>query len=229
MSKRILVIAAHPDDEVLGCGASIAKWSKNSDEVHVLIISEGATSRDKERDIEFRKHELSQLSRSAHRAAQILGVKSIRLLDFPDNRMDSIDLLDVVKPIEDYIEKLKPEVLVTHHFGDLNIDHRIIHQAAITACRPQPGQTVKCILSFEVPSATEWQSPIVSQAFVPNYFEDISETLEVKIKAFKTYDSEIRKWPHARSIKAVENLAHWRGSSVGCEAAEAFMLVRQLN
>ncbi len=226
---KYLIIAAHPDDEVLGCGGSIAKWVKDGHEVHVLIMAEGSTSRDKHRDRASRKETLSILAQSAKRAAEILGVETIELLDYPDNRMDSVDLLDVVKTIEDYTEKLKPDVVITHHAGDLNIDHQIIHHAVITACRPQPEQTVKRILSFEVPSATEWQSSTVFNHFVPNWFENISETLELKIKALKAYKSEMRKWPHARSIEAVEYLARWRGASSGCEAAESFMVVRQIN
>jgi len=222
-----LIIAAHPDDEVLGCGGSIAKWVKEGHEVHVLIMAEGATSRDKHRDRASRKETLSILAQSAKRAAEILGVQSVELLEYPDNRMDSVDLLDVVKTIEDYVEKLKPEVVVTHHSGDLNIDHQIIHQAVTTACRPQPGHPVKCILSFEVPSSTEWQLPTVGSPFIPNWFEDISETLELKIKALEAYQSEMRKWPHSRSIKAVEHLARWRGASMGCEAAESFILLRK--
>ena len=135
---KYLIIAAHPDDEVLGCGGSIAKWTNLGNEVHVLIVAEGATSRDNSRDKNARKKDLLTLSDAAIRASKILGVVSINFLKFPDNRMDSIDLLDVVKSIEEYIEDLNPEVIVTHHSNDLNIDHRIIHQAVITACRPQP-------------------------------------------------------------------------------------------
>ena len=225
---KYLVIAAHPDDEVLGCGGSMAKWAKEGHEVHVLILAEGSTSRDKQRDRASRTEELSLLAQSAKRATYILAVESVELLDYPDNRMDSIDLLDVVKEVEKKNEELKPDVVVTHHGGDLNIDHRVIHQAVITACRPQPGQTVKRILSFEVPSSTEWQSPSSGNPFVPNWFEDISDTLELKIKALEAYESEMRKWPHARSIKALEHLARWRGATVGAEAAEAFMLVREI-
>ena len=225
---KYLIIAAHPDDEVLGCGGSMAKWSRDGSEVHVLIMAEGITSRDKSRYREVRQKELSHLAKSANKAGEILGVQSVELLDFPDNRMDSIDLLDVVKEVEKKNEELKPDVVVTHHGGDLNIDHRVIHQAVITACRPQPGQTVKRILSFEVPSSTEWQSPSSGNPFVPNWFEDISDTLELKIKALEAYESEMRKWPHARSIKALEHLARWRGATVGAEAAEAFMLVREI-
>jgi LmbE family N-acetylglucosaminyl deacetylase len=227
--KNILIIAAHPDDEVLGCGGSIAKWSKDENNVNLLIMAEGITSRDKYREKESRKKELSNLAQSAKRASNILGVKSVELLDYPDNRMDSVDLLDVVKTIEKYIEKLKPEVVMTHHAGDLNIDHQITHQAVITACRPQPGQTVKCILSFEVPSATQWQSPTIGNPFVPNWFEDISESLDLKMEALRAYQSEMREWPHPRSLRAVEHLARWRGALVGCEAAEAFMLNRFIN
>ena len=226
---RYLIIAAHPDDEILGCGGSMAKWTNEGHDVHVLIMAEGATSRDKSRNRAARKNELSGLSKSAKHAGDILNVKSIELLDFPDNRLDSIDLLDVVKVVEEKISKVKPDVLITHHVGDLNIDHQIIHQAVMVACRPQPRHTVKRILSFEVPSATEWQSPTDSRTFLPNWFEDISDTLELKIMALEAYKSEMRKWPHARSIKALEHLARWRGSSMGIEAAEAFMLVRNIS
>ena len=226
--QKILIIAAHPDDEVLGCGGSMAKWAKDGHEVHVLILAEGSTSRDRQRDRASRTEELSLLVQSAKRATYILGVESVELLDYPDNRMDSIDLLDVVKPVEEIIEKLQPEVVVTHHAGDLNIDHQITHQAVITACRPQLGHPVKRILSFEVPSSTDWQTPTAKNAFYPNWFEDISDIMELKINALEVYQSELREWPHTRSIKAIDHLARWRGASVGCEAAEAFMLVREI-
>jgi len=228
VKRKILVVAAHPDDEVLGCGGSIAKWTKIGHSVSILIMAEGATSRDKRREQKLRKKELSLLSMSSNKAAKILGANSVELLNFPDNRMDSLDLLDVVKKVEDQIENLKPDDVVTHHAGDLNIDHRITHQAVITACRPEPGKTVKRILTFEIPSSTEWQSPLAEFPFIPNWFEDISDSLSLKIEALKAYGSEMMKWPHARSLKGVEHLAHWRGASVGFEAAEAFMLARNL-
>ena len=168
------------------------------------------------------------LKEKARVSANILGVKNIELLDFPDNRMDSINLLDVIKPIEKKIKILKPDVLIIHHLGDLNIDHQIVHKASITACRPFQGQKVKRILSFEVPSATEWQSSIDERVFLPNWYEDISDTLEIKINALKAYSSEMKQWPDPRSLEAVEHLARWRGASVGHKAAEAFMLVREV-
>ena len=133
---NILVVAAHPDDEVLGCGGSMAKWSQAGHEVHVLILAEGATSRDDVRNRGERSEELSALKSGACQAGEILSVKSVQVLDMPDNRMDSIDLLDVVKVIEREIEKTNPEMVVTHHAGDVNIDHRVIHEAVVTACRP---------------------------------------------------------------------------------------------
>ncbi len=226
---KYLIIAAHPDDEILGCGGSMAKWSREGHDVHVLIMAEGATSRDLQRDISSKKSELKELKFSAKAASEILGVKSIDFFDHPDNRMDSIDLLDIVKSVEKKINTIEPDVVVTHHIGDLNIDHQIIHRAVITACRPQPHQFVKLILSFEVASATEWQSSSANLNFVPNWFEDISTTLDLKLNALEKYKSEMRDWPHSRSIKAVDHLAKWRGACSGTKAAEAFMLIRNLN
>ena len=224
----ILIVAAHPDDEVLGCGGSIAKWSKKGHKVHVLIMAEGATSRNSQRDRNASKKELSILAQSANNAGEILGVETVNLLDYPDNRMDSVDLIEVVKSIENYIENIKPEVIATHHFGDLNIDHQIVHSAVMTASRPQPEHVVKRILCFETQSSTEWQSPSHKQVFIPNWFEDISSTLEIKIKALDAYKSEMNSFPHSRSIKAIEYLAKLRGSIVGKNAAEAFMLMREI-
>ncbi|OHB70611.1 MAG: GlcNAc-PI de-N-acetylase [Planctomycetes bacterium RBG_16_43_13] len=228
MSKKILVIAAHPDDEVLGCGATIAMHAKKGDEVHVVILAEGVTSRDDRRDPKGRKSELSELSKAAHSANKILGVKSLTLHDFPDNRMDSLDRLDVIKVVEQLIDKYCPETVYTHHAGDVNVDHRIIHEAVVTACRPIPSQPVKILLFFEIPSSTEWQTPCSAASFIPNWFVDVSSTMDAKLQALVAYNSEMRSWPHARSIEAVTHLVKWRGATVGSEAAEAFVLGRNL-
>lgn len=227
-AKRVLVIAAHPDDEVLGCGATMAKHAINGDEVHVVILAEGITSRDENRSRGKRSADLSQLAKAANKANSILGVKSLSFHNFPDNRMDSLEILDVIKVIEEHVGRIKPDTVYTHHAGDLNIDHRILNTAVMTACRPQPESSVKKILFFEVASSTGWQVPDPAQSFVPNWFEDVSSTLLAKLKALQAYKSEMRPWPHARSLKAVEHLARWRGSSVGVEAAEAFSLGRIL-
>lgn len=226
---NVLVIAAHPDDEVLGCGGAIAKHTQQGDIVHVLILAEGATSRNPQRDRKKLQNELSTLAEAAHQASEILGVTSLKLHDFPDNRMDGCDLLDIIKVIEQEIVKYQPEIIYTHHIGDVNIDHRRIHQAVVTATRPIPSSTVKTLLFFEVASSTEWQTPGSAPAFTPNWFVDISQTLSLKLEALAAYEFEMRSWPHARSIEALEHLAHWRGASVGVEAAEAFILGRRLN
>ena len=165
---------------------------------------------------------------TAHQAGNILGVASVKLLDFPDNRMDSLNLLDVVKAVEKEIDCLNPHTVVTHHCGDVNIDHRIIHEAVVTACRPQPGCSVRLLLAFEVVSSTEWQPIGSSIAFQPNWFEDVSKTIDSKMKALGVYSMEIRDWPHARSLRNIRCLAEWRGSSVGCESAEGFILLRAI-
>lgn len=226
--KKIIVFAGHPDDEVLGCGATIARHSTAGDEVHVVILAEGATSRDEKRDFEHRRSELSELANAARKANAILKTHSLVLHDFPDNRMDSVDLLDIVKVVEQHLEKIQPEIVYTHHAGDVNIDHQRIHQAVVTACRPQPFQSVKTILFFEVPSSTEWQPSGSAIPFVPNWFVDVSVTLAAKLRALQEYESEMRPWPHSRSMESIEYLARWRGGSVGVEAAEAFVVGRKL-
>jgi len=223
---NVLVVAAHPDDEVLGCGGAIAHHSQHGDEVHVIILAEGLTSRDIERDRPHRQQELSELAAAAHHANQILGAKSLTLYDFPDNRMDRCDLLDIVKVVEQAVTQYTPTIIYTHHAGDLNIDHRRIHEAVITAARPLPGSLVETLLFFEVPSSTEWHIPGSAPAFMPNWFLDISTTLECKLTALDAYASELRPFPHSRSPEAVEALARWRGASAGMTAAEAFLLGR---
>lgn len=225
---RILIVAAHPDDEVLGCGGTIARHADAGDQVQVLIVSEGATSRQQHRDRSQAKQELSTLAQAAQQSSAILGAQGVELLDLPDNRLDSLDLLDLIKQIEERIARHQPQVVYSHHVGDVNVDHRRLHQAVVTACRPMPGQPVRQLLSFEVASSTEWQPPNSAPAFQPNLFVDITDQWERKRQALEAYVAEMRPWPHARSIKALEHLARWRGAQVGVEAAEAFCLLRQL-
>lgn len=228
MKEKVLVIAAHPDDEVLGCGATIAMHSHKGDIVHILILAEGLTSRDDIRSLEIREDELSILAQTAKKASNLLGAQSCDLLNFPDNRMDSVDLLDVIKAIEKKIQIFQPSIVYTHFPGDLNLDHRITSQAVITACRPFPTQVVKEIYFFEVPSSTEWQiNPTVGN-FAPNYFITLNDEnyMEKKIEALAIYESEMRDFPHPRSIQAIKSLASWRGATVGVHFAEAFMVGR---
>lgn len=223
MNKVVLVVAAHPDDEILGCGGTIARHIKDGDKVHVLILAEGITSR----ATDGSQEKLASLAQAAKRANEILGSTSLTLHNFPDNRMDSLDLLDVVQVIEKHISKLQPDTVYTHHIGDVNIDHQITHKAVVVACRPLPKHCVQTLLFFETPSSTEWQTPGSGTSFTPNWFVDISSSIEKKLKALEAYESEMRPWPHARSIKALEHLASWRGANIGVNAAEGFLLGRQ--
>lgn len=225
---RILAIAAHPDDEVLGCGATLAKHAKENDEVHILILAEGATSRATVRDREKWLHKISELKEASTEAGNILGASSVTLESFPDNRMDSCDLLDVIKVIEVSLDKYRPDIVYTHHAGDLNIDHCRVHEAVNVSCRPMPSSSVKTLLYFEVPSSTEWQPPGSAPAFSPSWFVDISQTLSLKLDALKVYQSEMREWPHPRSLEAVEHLARWRGATVGRTACESFVVGRNI-
>jgi LmbE family N-acetylglucosaminyl deacetylase len=225
---RVLVVAAHPDDEVLGCGGTIAHHSDAGDQVQVLIVAEGATSRQQQRDRNQATGELSALAQAAQQTGAILGAQGVELLDLPDNRLDSLDRLDLIKQIEERIVHHQPQVVYVHHAGDVNVDHRRLHEAVVTACRPTPGQPVRRLLSFEVASSTEWQPPGSALPFQPNWFVDISAQWSRKREALAAYASEMRPWPHARSLEALEHLARWRGAQVGVEAAEAFHLLRNI-
>lgn len=225
--SRVLVIAAHPDDEILGCGATAARLVAEGHEVHFAILGEGLTSRHSDRSVTERKG-LEALHQQAHAAAAKLGVKSLVLHKLPDNRLDSVPLLDVVKMIEEVIDQCEPQVIYTHHGGDLNVDHEVIHRAVLTATRPVAGGPVNEIYTFEVPSSTEWAFQRLNQPFRPNVFVEVSFTLEAKIAAMECYKSEARRFPHPRSPEALRAIATRWGSVAGCAAAEAFELVRAI-
>lgn len=228
MKKRVLVVAAHPDDEVLGCGGTIIRHAESGDEVHILVMAEGLTSRSDMRDAEAYATELKELHGNSQKAASIMGAASVELLNFPDNRMDSVDLLDVVKAVEKKKTEICPDIVYTHHAGDVNVDHKITHEAVVTACRPLPGETVRRILFFEIVSSTEWQIQTAENAFRPNWYVNIEKYLAKKMEALRCYDSEMREYPHSRSYEAVEILAKMRGLCTGCSEAEAFMLGRNI-
>lgn len=225
MAKKILVIAAHPDDEILGCGGTAARLVKEGNEIYSVILGEGITSRDVNRQREKREKEIAQLKKQAQEANDLIGVKELFTFDFPDNRFDSIPLLNIVKAIEEVKSKLKPDILFTHYEHDLNIDHHITYQAVLTAARPLAGETVKEIYSFEILSSTEWNYPL---RFNPDCFFDISGTIDIKTAAMEKYKSELREFPHPRSLKGIRlNAENW-GMKTGLPFAEAFKVVRTI-
>lgn len=224
MDRSALVIAAHPDDEVLGCGGFMAKMADAGTVVNVAFLADGVGARAAGA---LDAAELKERRAAADRACAILGARPPSFGTFPDNRMDTVALLDIVKAVEALIEEHRPDLLITHHAGDVNIDHRQLHEACLAACRPQAGHPVRTLLFFEVASSTEWMPPGSAPAFVPNWFEDIAATLDRKLSALAAYERELRQWPHPRSIKGVESLALWRGATIGAAAAEAFVLGRR--
>ncbi len=224
---KILIIAAHPDDEVLGCGGTIARLLKEGHDISIAILGEGITSRYLHReDTGIKK--VQNLHKCSHEAAKILGVKDLQLFDLPDNRFDTVALLDIVKILEGLIEKNKPDCIYTHHAFDLNLDHVLTNRATLIATRPIENTSVKTVVSYEVSSSTEWAFQTTPTGFRPNIFMDISTTLSKKIEALKAYNSEVRKFPHPRSPESITALAHMRGSISGLMAAEAFELIRKI-
>lgn len=226
MIKRILVVAAHPDDEILGCGATMAKHAQAGDHIWALILGQGIFSRRNLSSVKARQ-QLKNLRRSAERANALLGVKRVLLKNFPDNSFDGVPRLKIVQAIEGTIVRWSPGIVYTHSLTDLNIDHQITCEAVKTACRPMQGSSVRQILAFEVPSSTEWRFD-GAMSFHPNIFISIEDFLDKKWQALKVYGQEMRDFPHPRSEKYIRSLAFVRGGQSGLEAAEAFQLVRDI-
>jgi LmbE family N-acetylglucosaminyl deacetylase len=224
--EQILVLAAHPDDEVLGCGGAMAHHADIGDAVDIIFVADGVYSR--ERNEEQKKSECGRRREAAQTAAQILGARPPYFVDFPDQRLDQLALLDIVQSIERLAREIKPTIIYTHHYGDLNTDHRTVAEAALTAFRPLPGSTVKAIYGFEILSSTEWRFGPPTDIFNPTRFLDITKTWARKLKALYAYHDEMRAFPHSRSYETVEALARIRGSAAGLEAAEAFSIYREI-
>ena len=223
LTKKILIVAAHPDDEVLGCFATVAKLIKEGHEAYTLILGEGKTSRDKKRDIENIKKDIKLLNNETYDANNLIGIKKVFFENFADNRFDSHDFLDIVKAISKIKEEVKPDIIFTHYENDLNIDHQLTYKAVITATRPMDSECVKEIYSFEILSSTEWNYPL---SFSPDTFFDISDTVDLKIKAMKMYNSELCNYPHPRSLEGIKLNAQYHGMRVGKEYVEVFKSVR---
>ena len=218
----VLVVAAHPDDEVLGCGGTLAHHVEAGDPVHLIFLADGETSRG------AGQAEIARREAAAKRAADELGAQRPHFLRLPDQRLDSINLLDVVRALEGAIAGLAPRLVYGHHPGDLNLDHRVAAQAVLTMFRPLSGSPVAELRAFEVPSSTEWSFGVAATAFTPNLFVDITRTLPRKLRALGAYADEMRPFPHPRSREAIEATAMRWGSVAGCERAEAFQIIRSI-
>jgi LmbE family N-acetylglucosaminyl deacetylase len=222
-TKRVLVVAAHPDDETLGAGGTVARFARDGSEVWVCLLCDGVTAR----------HDEVELQRAcAVRACAVLGVANVVFCDLPDQALDALPLTEVITPIERCVRELEPEVVLTHFKEDVNQDHRVAFGATMVATRPTPCGVVKKVMCYETASSTEWAAPFSGGAFAPNVFVDISETLPTKLDAMSAYAdthvSEVKPYPHPRSYEAIEVYAKRQGVVVGARAAEPFMLVRDV-
>lgn len=226
--KTVLVVAAHPDDEILGVGGTAAKHAACGDKVYAIILGEGQTSRGEKRE-DISQEVVKELHKNTMDSAKAIGYKEVFFADFPDNRFDQVDLLDIVKVVEKTIRELQPEIIYTHYSGDLNIDHQYTARAVLTATRPIGDYPVKEIYAFETLSSTEWNFDYSGQpAFCPNVYVDISEQYAKKEEAMNCYVSELCEFPHPRSLQGMDALSRTRGMTVGMQRAEAFMLIRKI-
>lgn len=223
---KILVIVAHPDDEILGCGGTIRRLIKEGNEVYSLILSDGTTSRHNNINTEVMEEINTRLQDSLS-ANKLIGYKETFFCQFNDNSFDKEGFLNIVKLVEKYVSQIKPSIIFTHHYGDLNIDHQITFNAVQTATRPMAECPVKEIYCFETFSATEWNF-LSKDKFTPNYFVNIENTLKDKLQAMKCYKSELREYPHPRSLEGLEAAAKRWGTVIGCSYAEAFELIRKI-
>jgi LmbE family N-acetylglucosaminyl deacetylase len=221
MTRHVLIIAAHPDDELLGPGATIARHAAEGDTCTIAIVADAGSARYDEQTIE-------RVRGCARRAAGRLGVSDVRFGGFADQALETIPVISITKWIEQVSDEVRPEWVYTHHRGDINRDHQLVSEATLTAFRPYAARYTKRILSFETPSATEWAGPYADHAFLPNVSVDVTGHLEAKLSAVAAYDSELRPPPHPRSIDALRTrAAHW-GSVIGAAAAEPFVLLREI-
>lgn len=224
--KKVLVVVAHPDDEVLGMGGTIAKMSEEGIEVHLLIVTDGSSSQ--YRGSSNLSEIISNKKKETKKCAEILGIKTITYGNLPDMKLDITPHIDINSIIERSIEVLKPDTVFTHFYGDINLDHRRVFESVLVACRPTKGQCVKNLYCFEVPSSTEWNSIFQQTTFIPNVFVNISEFLDKKTNALGCYTTELREYPHPRSTRYIEEICKSEGLKVGVYAVERFVLVREI-
>ncbi len=218
---RVVVLGAHPDDEILGAGGTLARHVTDGDEVHAVVVADGASSRAPD------EMKLT-LQKDATRAAETIGFASVRLQSLPDQRLDTVPFIDLTQIIESILNDIQPHVVYTHFPEDVNADHGLVARATWTACRPYARPQLRRFAVFETPSSTEWAWPVNDSGLQPNCFVDITETLDRKIAAMECYQSELREYPHPRSSRALRERAAFWGSRVGRLAVEPFRILRDL-
>ena len=228
MSKNVLVVGAHPDDEILGAGGTLIRHARSGDKVFSCILSEGATAR-------YGEDMIPVLREHVKKAGDIIGISDVVFHDFENIRMNAVPALEVVRAVELAILKFRPEIIYTHSSGDVNMDHRVVFDAVVAAMRlPErrrhdlPINMIKKVYCFETPSSTDWAPPLAGHAFMPNFFVDVKDTIDTKLEALKVYETETKRYPHPRSLEAIKMRANIRGIECGMEFAEAFMLIREL-
>lgn len=218
---EILVVAAHPDDEVIGAGGTIARYAKDGHRVHLCIVTKAYPPEWTEEIIKVKRQEVLK-------ASKILGISEVHFLDLPTVKLDTVPQKQLNEAISRILQLTKPEIVFTTHRGDVNKDHRLVFEATMVAVRPVTGSTIRKVLCYELLSSTEWGSPFVENAFIPNAYVNISDTLDTKLRAMAVYKTELKEYPHPRSLEAISALAAFRGSTIGVKAAEAFILVREI-
>ncbi len=230
-NKKIMMVVAHPDDELLGPGATMNRLiSELGVKAHVVILGEGITSRSDTRDPALWEKELAIHRNNIMSAQKAIGYQSVQIYDLPDNRFDSVALLDIIKVVEKEKKAFNPDIIFTHHGGDVNIDHQRTFEAVITACRPMEHEQVKTIITFETPSGTEWRASTDPRHFIPNLYMGVTkENVEAKIKGMESYEFEKRPFPHPRSPEALMIQAQRWGVAAGLHYAEAFCIVRSIS
>ncbi len=217
---NVLVVAAHPDDEILGAGATLARHVDQGDEVHACVLAEGATSR-------YEDAMVNELVECGKRAGEAIGFTSLRFEQLADQRLDTLPLIEVTQLVEEMVDSTRPEVVYTHFPWDANTDHAVVARCVWTACRPYRFPTVRMLAAFETPSSTEWALPGEQRRFEPQRYVDVSATLARKIEAMRCYHSELRDYPHPRSLRALQERAAYWGSVAGAPAVEPFLVLRE--
>lgn len=225
MNKKVLVVAPHCDDEVLGCGATMVKFAKQGVDVYVAIVTNGNLGAPEL----FSEEGTKKVRAEALEAHKKLGVKETFFLDFPAPRLDSIPSYKLAIAMEKVIRENAITDLYIPHRGDIHKDHRITYEACLVAARPINNNPVKNIYSYETLSETEWAAPFSDEAFIPIVFNDVGSELDLKLEAFECFTTQIKNYPHPRSPESIENLARRRGATINIEAAESFMVIRQIS